>query len=674
MILSLQMSINICLDTFLRCQKMEKIDMASKKEESKRLERRARSLLMTKKISPSQMELVRSLMANKGVDADDRNRTIIGLLQASPDKITETSEAASKVPESLKKAMRKKKDKERKATVPPGDHSPTETSFYIDKLLRKYKSTKLFKVRHLVKRKNRFNIGLRKRLIPTKRFMQVLADIYSMQDEILNRLSVITMDILNDDDIDNPVCFNYLRLIRAWLTMRPLENASYSNVKWMERAGFEREFKEYLYNTFSIQRVSNERKDEIIKLVESKLMLMPDLKKDDIFEADATDVKRNKEKRNAELDKQTMAYLMLLRAFLFSEDDDTSVISARLRQNYGIGGYAQFLMMIIEVLIYQRPIKLEDFIYKFEVRTADVSPDEWNYSEEYLKKIGKDKSTRRQKRQVGIKDSLAFYDGIYALLRLHDGDTEVVPKCVGIQWRQIDKNKNNPDTIFTDDFPVFLDGMVRFFSNTFIPFINGSSIIFKANDGKEFSSALFEKEFFADELKSFKQILEDLHKFRSENPMLIVSRNEVVKIMRGQIISMNHVEKVVRSVGDFFYNVARRLFPYYDMHRRWLAAGSPDFPMNTVRRPLAYTLPSIESRVVAQPFPFYDCIITGFDKPGVFTKVLEDKKLIGGIPGEGIVGYALAYCYQSAGICLNAELANDMSHREQLVKRLKDIP
>lgn len=645
--------------------------MAANREESKKLERRARSLLMTKQISASKMGLIRSLRANSGLNADDRNRTIIGLLQSCPDRAELQIKKNIKSPLTAKAKEARSKNGREQISFSSGDHSPTETSFYIDYLKRKYRSLKLFKVRYGVKRKNRFNLGFRKRLIPTRKFMKVLGAIYSMQDTVLSRLPTVAMDILNDRDIDDPVCFNYLRLMRSWLAERPL-SAGYKSVKWMERANFEREFKEYLYTAFAIQKVSPEKKEEVLKIVESKLLLMPDLQKEKIFDADSDEDRRSKEKHNMDCDRQAMSYLALVKAFLFSENDEGSAVSAMLRSEFDINGYNKFLMMIIEVLIYQRPIALEDFIYKFEVRTAEVSSDEWNYSEEYLKKIGKDKTARRYKSQSPIREKLAFYDGIYALLRVHDGENELVPKCVGVQWNQIDKNKNNPEALFKDDFPVFLDGAVQFFNNTFLPLLDGSAILFKDELGRKITSKLFAKEIFSDELKTFRKILNDLHNFRTENPMLTVSRNEVVKIMRGQMVSMSHVERIIRGVGNFFYNTGSRLFPYYDRHRRWLSGENPEPASNLMRRPVAYTVPS-EELTNAAPFPFYDCVIEAFDRPAPLSGALENKKLIGGIPGEGVIGYVLAYCYQTANMCLNAELSDDMAKREQIVKRLKEI-
>jgi hypothetical protein len=85
-----------------------------------------------------------------------------------------------------------------------GASSPTETSFYIDDLRRKYRSSKLFRKRHLARRDNRLGLGFRKRLIPTRRMMRLLDDLYVMQEKILTRLPVILTNILNDENIEDP--------------------------------------------------------------------------------------------------------------------------------------------------------------------------------------------------------------------------------------------------------------------------------------------------------------------------------------------------------------------------------------------------------------------------------------------------------------------------------------
>jgi hypothetical protein len=57
-----------------------------KKEEIKRIERRARAMLLTKEIPPHKQELVRTLINNKQLDQKEKWRAVIELIQNCGDK------------------------------------------------------------------------------------------------------------------------------------------------------------------------------------------------------------------------------------------------------------------------------------------------------------------------------------------------------------------------------------------------------------------------------------------------------------------------------------------------------------------------------------------------------------------------------------------------------------
>ncbi|MDR3237368.1 MAG: hypothetical protein LBT84_02565 [Spirochaetia bacterium] len=651
-------------------------------EDNKALERKARYLISNKEIPPSTMSLVRSYITNLGISPDERYKTIIGLIKNCPDKaameledVKETKET-KEVKDTRDIRAEKKKPAAKSAKQEPAqfsDHSHTDTSLYIDEIYRRFKPFKFFKIRYLARRNNRFNIGFKKRLIPSKKLLKALADVYAMQSELLARLPLITMNILNDESIDNPTSFNYLRMIRNWLTEQPLAAASYDNIKWMERANFEREFKKYLCDAFAFQRLNDDKKDSIQKHVKEKLILMEDLKKEDVYGEDSDLVKKEKEQRNFEIDKKIYYFVNLLHSFMYDDDDNNkdNPVYDMLHERYGINGYNTLMTMIIQALIYQRQAKIEDFVYKFEVKSPEVSSVDWNYSDEYLKKVGKDPGSRNQKVLEQLRERLVPYDVINTMLEIKDGDIDLVTKGVGTQWKIIDKNKVSPIEVFNNDFPVFLEGGVLFFKNLFVPLINGSALIFNDREKKEIVSSIFAQDFFIDDIKSLKKLLTDIHEFRSENPMLVVSRDETVRIMRGQIVSMNHVETLVRGAGDFFYNIAKKLFPYYDSHTQWIKSEKPKTTLAAVRTPLV--LPETEDS--AKPkgaLPFYDCLIIGFDKPAPLTAALENKKIIG-LMGDGIIDNLLAYSYQAANFCLNAELLHDIEERSNIIHRIDDL-
>jgi len=624
-------------------------------EDIKSLERMVSRLMASKEIPQSTMGIVRPLISNIGISPEERYRTIIKMLEKLPEKSAET------------KKSQKQQDQPKKPNPEneSADHLHTETSLYVDSLHKDFRRFKFFKIRYLARRNNHFNIGFKKRLIPSKKLLKALEDIYLLQDEILERLPVISMSILNDKEINDPTYFNYLRLIRNWFQERPFASLDYGAIKWMERNHFERELKNYLYNAFSIKRLDSDKKDRTLKQVKDKLCLMEDIAKIEIFGEDSDAVKKDKERRNYEIDKKIYRYMTILHSFLY-DDNKNNLISEVLLEKYGVSGYDELMMMVVQALIYQRRAKMEDFVYKFEVKTPEVSSTNWNYSDEYLKKIGKDLSSRRQKVVDQLKERLISYDIVNEMLEMKDDDKSLVEKGVGLQWKIIDKNKVNPAEVFEDDFPVFLDGSVIFFDNLFRPFLNGELLVFHDKEKREIVSSIFAKDIFLDEISSLKKILNDFNNFRNENPMLVVSREEVLRILQGKITSMNHVENIVRNTGNLFYNIAQKLFPYFYRHRQWATSENPKTKLSIIRTPIT------ANAEVQDPLPFYDCVIAGFTHFSPLMASLEGRKIISPVPRESIIGYILAYLYQAARLCLNAELMRNIEERNNIIHAIDE--
>lgn len=641
------------------------------REESKKLERRARSLMTTKEIPASKMEVVRSLMNNNDILPDERYKAIIELLHSCPDRevkdlVDHPGEKAG--PKPVVKPVKKVK-----AHVnPPADYAPTETSFYVDELRGKYRRLGLFRKRWLVRRNNRFGLGLRKRLIPTKKMVRMLTDVYKMQESLLPRLSVIIMDILNDEAADDPTCFNYLRLIRTWLTAQPLAGQNHDSLKWMERGNFEREFRNYIMNSVAFQRLSSEQREMILLEVETRVRAMEELKKENPADSDSALTKKEKESRNLAREKEITDYMLRFRSFLYAEIDDGSPLAKLLKVRYGVEGFNKLLKMIIEVLLYQRPAGIEDFVRCYRVRTPEVSHDQWNYSDDYLKKIGKDPESRKKKELKRVKERLAGYEIIHKLLRQDNSGKNILSQAAELQWRLVDKNKNDPEEICRDNFISYADALVQFFSNTFIPMLDGSEINFKDHHRDEFSSPIFERTVFYDDLAAFDRVLTAFHSFRTDNPTLVVSGDEAVRIMTGQIVSMNHVEELLRYVGDFFYNTARKLFGYYEGHRMWIFTGSPKTEKSFLRTPVKNENYASETDGWV-PIPFHDCTITGFDHPAPLSKLLVNRKVLGSSSDEGVFGYLLAFCFQVANLCHNSMMRSDIDERNMLLRRLREL-
>ena len=98
--------------------------------EEKKIERRARSLLVNKEIPPAKMELVRALMNNADLQTGERYRAIIELLQGCPDRqVKETLDAPVKRQAAVRRKKSEAPSEERERLAASAvEFMPTETS------------------------------------------------------------------------------------------------------------------------------------------------------------------------------------------------------------------------------------------------------------------------------------------------------------------------------------------------------------------------------------------------------------------------------------------------------------------------------------------------------------------------------------------------------------------
>jgi hypothetical protein len=643
--------------------------------EIKKLERRARALLLNKEIPSGKMDVVRSLMNNDDLMPEEKYRTVIDLLRVCPDK-----EPVKPKPKPAGSGGRRRVKKETAENVSDAagiqnaseaPSTPTETSYYIDHLKGKYNHLKLFKKRYLVHRDNRLGIGFRKRLIPTRKFIRCLRELSEYQETVTSRLSPVLMDILNDESITNPVEFNYLRLVRSWLMDTPMSRQNFEGIKWMERPHFEREFRQYICNFMAFQKLDTETREAMILMVENKLRESEELKKEDINQRDSDQLRREKEKRNLAREKSIYDYMLLLRAFLPGELNSETPLSKHLKGHYQVNNLSKLLMIIAEVLVFQRPLRYEEIIHHYQIQRPEVSRDRWNYSDELLRKVGKDPESQRQRELERVKQDLQPYETMYKMIKSEDRGRNLPFRGASLQWKLVDKNRNDPSELYEENFMAFLDSATHFFRNTFLPLLDGRLIKFRAPSRDEFEGEVFSSSLLYDELMALEGLLNDLHLFHSNNPTLMLSHSEVQRIMKGQLSSMDHVRELTIAMGNFFYGIAVKLLKCYNAHRVWIFHGSARGEGNTIRSSYAQ-LPS-GTEEAGRPVPFYDCVIMGAEEGTPLFEQLRGKRVVGDSPSEGIFSYMVSYAWQMADLCNNAFLQSDMQERQKLLRRLKDL-
>jgi hypothetical protein len=646
----------------------------SSDEKRKRLERQARALLISKDITAAEREQVNSLMKNHNLSPEERYGSIIKLIGNAQDR--EFDEIPDiEIPENEKNKetdnnINRKKETEKISTPPvietlPGEENripqingPTETSLYINDINLKYKSHKIFKKRYLVERNNRFGFGLRKRLIPTKKYLEIMQHIHSFQETVLSRIPFIQDYILKSSEIEAPLEFNYLRALRKWLLDMPFASMPYSRIKWHEQWGFERELKSYAVNFFSFMRMEQEHRERLMQLTESIIREAPDLVKEEIIEGEERALAVKKEKNNFYREKLIYDYMGAIRSFIAVPGEPDSSVSRHLRKKFGISSLADFLHMSIEALIFQRPYTPGELREYFEIDPIAVSKERWDYSQEKLKEYGKDPESIRLRALERLKNELLWYDTVFQLVNIEDNGQNILTKSADEQWKLQDKINRDAEDSLQKNFIVFLEGVVNYFRNLIVPLLNGSMLYLESPSGPA-EGALFPEGFFEEELREIEALNNEIYLFRNQNPTLKISFEEIEKIISRKISSMTHVEKLLYKAGRCFYFTGRRLHQEYHNHLKAIGTAAGDADSDEERN--------------KKLIPFHDYKLKGFEEKTPLLRRIEGRRIISESQKGGIIIFMIAYCYQASNICGYREIKNDISKRDSIKRQIAGL-
>ncbi|HOD14367.1 MAG TPA: hypothetical protein PLA65_09475 [Spirochaetota bacterium] len=626
---------------------------------------------MNKEIPPQKQEVVRTLLNNKRLDPREKYRTIIEVVQTCPDKKAVLYHGEDTVPPAPDR--KKRGDAEVAGKPAPSLSAPTETSYFVDELLGKYASTRLFRKRYLVHRNNRFGIGFRKRLVPTRGLMRVFEYLAETQGLITARLTTIMMEILKDPEADNPIVFNYLRIIRKWLLEVPLIHLRYDAVKWMERAQFDRELRGWALSFLSFLKLDGDTREKILLEVETRLRAMDDLRKETPIDNESDSYRREREKRNLEKEKQVYECMMLFRSYLPVDPKQDGLLSQRLKNEFGLGSLLDLVMALEEALVFQRPVTPEEASSHFGIQPPFVNQVAWDYSEDFLKKVGKDAESIQGKKKESLRKKLEPYETMALMLKIEDGGQSLLMKGAEDQWRFIDRKHYDTRTTYNENFIAFIDALVQYFKNMYIPLLDGTTVVFRDTTRQEIEGALFSFMYFQGHLGVFNKILDEMHFFRTKNPTLALTRDEAKKMLRGQSGSQSGIEKFIRSIGDCFFLIARELQRVLDRHRLW-SAGRTGLPADELIRESLKEgdMPGTAER--GRPLPFYDCVVKEVENGTALTRELSGKRLIEDSLRDGIFVRMCAFAYQTAYECMSERLARELEERNKLMKLIEETP
>ena len=648
-------------------------------ENRTRLERRAKSLILSKEISLDDRDSINAIMRNQEMSQEDRYTKIITLLKKVPDKEikeikeneeieeeTEKSQDIKKTKTSNDEKQKDAKKKELEARIARRRLAigPTKSKVFINNIYDNFKKYKFFKIRYLARRDNKFGYGWSKRLIPTKIFFTLMDDMRSFQDTVLSRLPQILELILKDDSITTPLEYNYLRQLRRWMRITPFANTQYEKIKWMEQANFERELKPYVVYFHSFMKMNEKHRDVVLALVEQFLKKEPDLIKEEIYGNEEKSVLAQKESDNHKKEKYIFEYLGAIRSFMVIDKESDSLLAECLKEKYGIPTLEEALNIILEALVFHKPFIHSELIEYFDIRPLSVSSIMWDLNSERLKLYGKDAESMKKKRLEKLKRDLFWYDTIYQAVKIDDSGKNILIKSVEDLWKHIDRINRDAEEAMKTNFIVFLEGLISYFKNLIVPLINGRPVLFDLY-GHASEGAIFSQSFFFEDIIEIESLAAEIYNFRDENPTLKVTADELTKIISKKISSMNHVEGLVYKIGSIFYSIGSKIQEVYNNHVKAMKEKK-----NTELR----TTPlELEDRNRETLVPYSMCVFKGLEEPTPLAKRIEGRKILNDSMKGGLIIFLMAYCYQTAFICGNPQIKNILTKRDIIRREIDGL-
>lgn len=636
------------------------------REELKKLERKAKSLMLTKEIPQGKVEVVRSILSNSKLLEEERYRAIIELLKNGPDK-------PRSEPSPRKIDLNHSERKARPAVVP--SYSPnsgiTTGPENINALYQLYKPMGLFRKRYLASASNRFGFTIYKRLIPSQKFLKLFGEIKPYQEKISSRLSSVMEMIISDKDVDDPTVFNYLRIFQSWMMESPFSTLSLKKAKWCDPRVFENEIRSWCIFFFSFRELDTSTKENIILSVETYLRTMPDLIKEQVLPFDNSSLREGKEKRNLEKEKIVYEYMMTLRSFLPSINPENGNISRMLQSQYSIQSIEEMLIALYGALVFRRKSATSDIIRFYSVKAPKISSSEWDYGKDALRQYGKDPESKKRKSIERLNETLAEYEFIHEMINLRFETIDFVRKAFDDQWKMINKRRHDGSDIYDKNFFLFLDECMTHFLSAYAIFINGEQIPMVDENGRIYSSSVFSKGYFESEFSTLFNLQSDILQYKSTNPNHIISHTEAKRIMMGQIPSMFEMESFIRQIGSAFYAIGRSLLKTIMLHNEW-RTSSNDLSSMLIRAPLEKLESASQNVEIPVPVPFFDCRLGTDERFNAVQKMLVGRQIMSDSVKDGIIPSISAFCLQFAHECFDRNILNDLEYRKDLIRKIEE--
>jgi len=637
------------------------------RDELKKLERKAKSFMLTKEIPQGKVGVVRSILSNSKLLEEERYRSIIDLLKNCPDK--PRSEPLSRKID-INNSVRRSSPVQTASY--PVSTIITQSSENINTLYHNFKAFGLFRKRYLASSSNRFGITIKKRLIPSTRFLKLCAELKSHQDRISSRLSSLMEMIISDQDSDDPSVFNYLRIFQSWMMESPFSSLTFEKAKWCDQRVFENELRSWCTYFFSFREIDTSTKEGILLNIETKLRSMPDLNKEQVLPFDNDSARIGKEKRNLVKEKIVYEYMMTLRSFLPSVNPENGIISKRLQSEYSLSSIEMMLVTMYSALVFQRMVSVSDIIRFYSIRAPKISATEWDYSQEALKQYGKDPESKKRRNIDRLKNILSDYDAIYDLINLKFETIDFVRKAFDDQWKILNRRRQDGSDLYDKNFFLFLDECMTHFLSVYAIFINGDAIPLSDENGKVYLSSIFSRGYFESEFSSLFNLQGEILQYKTTNPNHIISHTEAKRIMQGQIPSMFDMESFIRQIGSVFYSIGRSLLKSISLHNEWRQTANNTSSLMLTRAPLEKLESVSQNLEIPLPIPFYDCRLGNGESFNAVQKILVGRQVMSDSVKDGIIPSITAFCLQFAHECFDRNISNDLEYRKDLIRKIEE--
>ncbi|MBN1501203.1 MAG: hypothetical protein JW982_13660 [Spirochaetes bacterium] len=647
--------------------------MKSGNNDSKRIERRARIMIMEKDIPPSKMEIVRSLIKNDTLLNDEKYGAVIDLIQNCPEKKIIPEKQGRKIKTDPPGSATKESSANRvqpEAVKPEPVFGPVRASVFINLLASKYRETGFYK-KKIILRHHRFpGFVFYKRLVPSRNLYKAMKLIVDSQQKIASRMPFIMDAILNDQEIEDPTVYNYLRVLNVWMNEIPLLAIRYENSVHLRNDDFLNEFSSYIKYFTSFMDVNTEIKERIISVVELKLRLLT---------LGANEIEnRSQEKSGAQSEKIIYDYMMTFRSFLPLNGIPNGLVDKQLEKKYKIQTLSHFILNITESLLFRHETDFNEIRKYFKIQPLSVSTEKWMCSENDLKLAGKDESSRMKKYRENLKVRIEPLDEIYEFTQMKFAGLTLLKKAFDDQWKILNKRRYDYGDFYNENFFVFMDECLSYFTSALMPFIDGTQINFIRPDGTSVNSCLFEKEYFSRDLSMLNDLLSDMASYRADNPTMKITSEEMRKILTGQLSTFNDVRQLMFRIGSLFYNFAEDIHLLYRLHNQWSMLENREDSDNEkpLSRNAVFNNPVTditEFSPVPRAFPFYSCRIGKGSISLPHIRLFSGKPMWGESINDSLILFFTGFCFQIAFECDEERLHNNLVQRKELKTRLTEL-